>query len=158
MADRLDEIRVLRQDAALALDELHHDGTGRAVHLGLEVVQVTCGCIVKALGEGEKIVMKARLAGGLERRDRAAVEGVPQGDDLAAALAVLVKAVFAGQLDRALVGLCARVRKEDLAHAGGGDQRLCGLHHGRGREQVGHVHELVDLLLDGVGQNRVIVA
>ena len=156
--DSLYKGRGLREHTALTLNELEHDSAGRVVDLGFEVVQIACGRVVKALSEGEEVVVEAGLTGCLQRGHRTAMEGVPKGDDLAAALAVLVIAVLTCELDGALVGLCARVCEEDLAHTGCLDQCFCGLHHGCGGEQVGHVHELVNLFFDGVGEDGVIIA
>ena len=54
--------------------------------------------VAEALGEGEEIVVEHLLAGGGQGGDGPAVEGVVQGENGAAALAVLVKAVLPGQL------------------------------------------------------------
>ena len=52
------------------------------------------------------------LAGGGQGCQRAAMEGIDKRDDLAAALAIRVYAVFAGTLNGTLVGFGTRVAEE----------------------------------------------
>ena len=156
--DLLDERRVKRQNAALALHKLHHDGAGHVIDLAADVVEVVCDRVVKALGKREEIVVETILTGRFQGSYRAAVEGIDERYDFVAALAVLVEGVLARQLDRALVGLRARVCKENLAvQVSLFNELLCDLHHRLGGEQVGGVHDLVRLLGDCVYDNRVIV-
>ena len=49
---------------------------------------------------------------------RVPMEAVDQRDDVVAVSTVFVEAVLAGGLDGTLIGLCARVAEEHLAHAG----------------------------------------
>ncbi len=73
--------------------------------------------MAEALREGEEVLVEHVLAGGGKGGEGAAVKGVAQGQDGAAAGAVLVVAVFAGQLEKPLVGLRARVAEEGRRHA-----------------------------------------
>ena len=109
-----DVVRVQRDDAALALHQLHHDGAGVLVGGLFQRGKVARGHVVKISREGAEVVVEHVLAGGGQGRQCAAMEGVDQRDDLIPALAIGIYAVFAGALDRALVGLGARVGKEGL--------------------------------------------
>ena len=114
---------------------------GDTVHGGLSVTE--------AVGEGKEIVVEHVLAGGGQGGHRPAVEGVGQGEDGPPPLPVLVKGVFAGQLDEALVGLGAGVGKEGRRHPRPAAQPLGQGPAGLGVEQVGHVAQLGRL--DGHG-------
>ena len=78
----LDEFLRQRNDAALALHDLNHDG-GALVrcHLRLEIVEVVRLGIGKALRQRQKVVVEHVLPGRGERCDRAAVEAVFERDD-----------------------------------------------------------------------------
>ena len=86
---------------------------------------------------------------GGEGGDGPAVEGVVQGDDGAAAFAVLVKAILPGHLDHGLVGLGPGVAEEHLGQAGAGAQLPSQQGAGLGVEQVGDVSQLSNLGCDG---------
>ena len=105
-------VRARDHDAALALERLQQDGRDR---VGVErLVQrgdVVVGHVLETLGQRHEGRLLLGLAGGGERGQRAAVERVVGADhDMAAGTGPAP-----GQLERALVGLGARVAEEDLA-------------------------------------------
>ena len=102
--------------------------------------------------------MEALLTGGGQGGDGTAMEAVDQRDDRITALAVVVKAVFAGRLDGTLVGLGTRVAKKDFAHAGALAELFGQLAAGGSVIQVGGVLQLVGLLRHGLGPGQVAVA
>ena len=126
-----------RDDAALALHDLHHDG-GALVRgdLRLEIVEVIRLGVGKALRQRQKVVVEHVLPGRGERCDRAAVEAVFERDDGVVLRAFVVGGVLARGLDGALVGLRAGVGEEDLLHAGLLAQQLRQLRVGRGVVEV----------------------
>ena len=67
----------------------------------------------KPRGQGLERLLLLGLAGRGERRERAAVEGAVRADHVVAVGTAVGLAVPAGELDRALVGLGARVGEED---------------------------------------------
>ena len=133
----LDEFLRQRDDAALALHDLDHDG-GAFVrgHLRLEIVEIVRLGIGKALRQRQKVVVEHVLTGRGERRDRAAVEAVFERDDGVVFRALVLSRVFARSLDGAFVGLRAGVGEEDLFHAGLFAQQLRQLRVGRGEVEV----------------------
>ena len=152
----LDELAVKRQDTALALDQLHHDGAGHIVRLCAYRLDVVGSRVIKALGKREEIVVKTLLTGGLQRGYGTAVEGVDERQHLVAALAVLVERILTSQLDGTLVCFGARVGKEYLAAQMRLFYQLLGnLNHRLGGEQVGNMHQLVRLLVDCVNDRRI---
>ena len=74
----LDHGLVQGVQAALALDELHHDAAHVVPRLGLDALQVGVG-VAEGLVEGEEVVVVAVLAGGGEGGDGAAVERAVAG-------------------------------------------------------------------------------
>ena len=142
----------------LALHQLQHDGAGVGVHQLGQAVDVPGGGVDEPLVEGPEVLVEAVLPGGGQGGQGAPVEAVDQGDDGAAALAVVVKAVFTGGLDGALVGLGPRVGKEYLAHAGAAAQGLGQLGAGSSVVEVGGVLQLVGLAGDGLGPLQIAVA
>src|SRR5699024_7646216 len=141
-AHLLHEQGVQGHHAPLALHQLQHDGAGVGVHQLGQAVDVPGGGVDEPLVEGPEVLVEAVLPGGGQGGQGAPVEAVDQGDDGAAALAVVVKAVFAGGLDGALVGLGPRVGEEYLAHAGAAAQGLGQLGAGGGVVEVGGVVQL----------------
>ena len=73
-AHSLHILRVQRHHAALALDQLQHNGAGMAVHQLPEALDVTGGGIDKALVEGAKVVVEHLLTGGGQGGNGAAME------------------------------------------------------------------------------------
>ena len=69
-------LRVQRHHAALALDQLQHNGAGMAVHQFPEALDVTGGGIDKALVEGAEVVGEHLLTGGGQGGNGAAMEAV----------------------------------------------------------------------------------
>ena len=157
-AHSLHILRVQRHHAALALDQLQHNGAGMAVHQFPEALDVTGGGIDKALVEGAKVVVEHLLTGGGQGGNGAAMEAVDQRDHNIAALAVVVKAVLAGSLDGTLVGLGTGISKKHLVHAGALAQLFGQLAAGGSVIEVGGVLQLVGLLGDGLGPGQVAVA
>ena len=151
-------VTVQGQHAALALDQLHHDGTHVVPRRGLQGGKVVGVGIPEPLGEGEEIVVEHVLAGGRQGGDGAAVEGVVQSDDGGTAPAVLVEAVLSRQLNHALVGLAAAVGEEYAAHAGPLAEDLRQPGRWLGVEQVGGVADLPRLLGDGVHPGLTAIA
>ena len=87
--------------------------TGAGVLVGglFQRGKVARGHVVKISREGAEVVVEHVLAGGGQGRQCAAMEGVDQRDDLIPALSIRIYAVFAGALDRALVGLAPELPK-----------------------------------------------
>ena len=133
-------------------------GAGLLVHQLGQRFDVSRRGVDKAVVEGSEVVVEGVLAGGGQGGQGPAVEAVHQGDDLVPALAVVVKAVFPGCLDGALVGLGPRIAEEHLAHAGAAAQPLGQLGAGSGVVEVGGVLELVGLLGNRLGPVQVAVA
>ena len=113
--------------------------------------------ILEALVEGAEVVVEHALSGGGQGGDGAAVEAVDQRDDIVAVGTVLVEAVLAGGLDGTLVGLCARIAEEYLAHPGALAELFGQLAAGGGIVEVGGVLQLMGLLGDGLGPRHVAV-
>ena len=157
LGQSLDHSLVQRAHAALALDQLHHDGAHVIAPLSLDALQGGVG-VAEVLHEGEEVGVVVGLTGGGDGGHGPAVEGVVQGDDGAAALAVFVKAVLPGQLDHGFVGLCAGVAKEHLVHARAGAEFFRQLGAGLGVVEVGDVTQILNLLGDGADPSRVAVA
>ena len=134
-----DVVRVQRDDAALALHQLHHDGAGVLIGGLFQRGKVARGHVVKISREGAEVVVEHVLAGGGQGRQCAAMEGVDQRDDLVPALAIGIYAVFAGALDRALVGLGARVAEEHGVQPGAAAELFRQLAVGGGVIQVRRV-------------------
>ena len=145
-----------RDDAALALHDLHHDG-GALVRgdLRLEIVEVIRLGVGKTLRQRQKVVVEHVLPGRGERCDRAAVEAVFERDDGVVLRAFVVGGVLARGLDGALVGLCAGVGEEDLLHAGLLAQQLRQLRVGRGVVEVRGVLHGAQLLGHGADPRGV---
>ena len=97
--------------------------------------------------------MEHVLAGGGKGGEGAAVEGVAQGQDGAAAGAVLVVAVFAGQLEHSpSLASAPGVAEEGRRHARlGRTGRSASRGVGLGVEQVGDVAQGEGLVVDGAG-------
>ena len=134
-----DVVRVQRDDAALALHQLHHDGAGVLVGGLFQRGKVARGHVVKISREGAEVVVEHVLAGGGQGRQCAAMEGVDQRDDLIPALSIHIYAVFAGALDRALVGLGARVAEKHGVQPGAAAELFRQLAVGGGVIQVRRV-------------------
>ena len=84
--------------AALPLDEFYHDRAHVVPRLGLDALQIVGVGVAEGLVEREEIVVIALLPGGGEGGDGPPMEGAVQGENGAAALAVLIEAVLPGQL------------------------------------------------------------
>ena len=157
-ADGLHIFRVQRHDTALALHQLQQDGAGVAVHQLGQGVDIPRRDILETVVERAEVLVEDLLTGGGQGGDGTAMEAVDQRDDRITALAVVVKAVFAGRLDGTLVGLGTRVAKEDFAHAGALAELFGQLAAGGSVIQVGGVLQLVGLLRHGLGPGQVAVA
>ena len=97
---------------------------------GIEVVELR---FWKAGDLGLEQRLESLLARCRHGRERAAVEAADEGDDLMRA-ALVQRAEFARELDRALIGFGAGIGEEHLVEAAVGDQRL-------GELQAGPVEE-----------------
>ena len=118
-------IRFKCNDPAFALHKLHHDGAGAAIPgRGGQRVEVAGRHIDEIFGEGAEIVVEGILPGCGQGGKRPAVEGILQRDNPAAALAVVVNAVFACKLDRALVRFGPRIAEKYLVEPGAGTKPL----------------------------------
>ena len=62
--------------------------------------------------------MEHCLAGGSQGGDGAPMERIVERDDFVPALAIRIKAVFAGGLDGAFIGFGAGIAEKDALHAG----------------------------------------
>jgi hypothetical protein len=132
-AQLLQELIGRRPYAGFALDRLQHDRNCLARYQpldGIEIVELRLG---KSADLGLEQRLESLLARRRHGRERAAVEAASEGDDLMRA-AFVQRTEFARELDRALIGLGARVRKEHLVEAAVGDQRV-------GQFQAGLVEE-----------------
>ena len=109
---RPNELGIERDDPALPLDRLKHQRAGMVARLLPQIVKVAGLGIQKALGKGIKVLVKGLLPRRGQGGYCAPVKGVAQRDNPIPARAVTVKAVFAGDLDGALVGLRPRVAKK----------------------------------------------
>ena len=93
-----------RVHPALALHRLEEHGRDRRRQRRLELVEVEPGDVAEALRERLERLVLGRLTGGVQRGQRAAVEGAVGADHLVPA----ASAEAPGQLQRALVGLGTR--------------------------------------------------
>ena len=134
--------------AALPLDEFYHDRAHVVPRLGLDALQSGVG-VAEGLVEGEEIVVIALLPGGGEGGDGPPMEGAVQGENGAAALAVLVEAVLPGHFDHGLIGLGPGVAEKDLVHSAAGAQLLGQQGPGLGIKQIGDMPQLPNLLCNG---------
>ena len=91
--------------------------------------------------------MEHVLPGGGQGGQRPAVKAVFQPHDGGTALPVFVKAVFAGQLDGAFVGLRPRIAEENAAHPRRGAQLGGELHLHRAVIEIGNMLQSRGLLL-----------
>jgi hypothetical protein len=105
-------------DAALALDRLEQHGDDIGVARGelLDGGEVVEGHAHEAADQRLETGLHLAVAGGGQRCQRAAVEGVLHDDD-GRAVDALLMAVHARQLDGGFVGLAAGVAEEHLVHA-----------------------------------------
>ena len=141
------ELRRRGRHAALALHRLEHDRhrlVGESGLDGLEIVEV-------GIGETNRQRLETGLAPVLarrrDRRERTAVEAVAHRDHLVAA--AVRGTPLAGELDRRLVRLGARVAEEHLAaETGDLDQLLRELHLRLVHEEVRAVREHRGLVLN----------
>ena len=146
-----------RVDAALALDRLEQHGARLVAHHGRELREVVVMDVVEAVRQRPEALVVMRLARRRQRRDRAAVEGVPRADDLRF-LRVEAVRVLACDLDRALVRLRARVAEERLVEARELDE-LRGRIGLRARVvEVRAMDHLARLMRDGIDERRIIMA
>ena len=100
LAERLQRLHILRlqrQHAALSLHQLHQHGADVVACGGLQRGEVVGVGIPEALGEGEEVLVE-NIVRWLWGGDGAAVEGIFQGDDGGAALAVFSKLYFRASL------------------------------------------------------------
>jgi hypothetical protein len=95
-----------RPDAGLALDRLQHHRDCLGGDQPLHRVEIVHPRLGKAGDFWLEQRLERLLAGGRHGRQRAAVKAPLEGDDLVSAILVQ-GAVFAGQLDRALIGFRA---------------------------------------------------
>ena len=121
-------------------------------------IQVVGIGIAEPLGEGEKVVVELILPRGRQSRDRASVEGVTEGNDRSAALAIPIKGVFPGQLDHGLVGFRPGVAKHHIGHSGADTQLLGHLGIRLGVKQVGDMSQLGRLGGNGLHPARIAVS
>ena len=153
----LDIIPVQGQHAALALDQLHHDGA-HIVPPGLPGRPVVGLGVAEALGEGEEVVVEHLLAGGRQGGDGAAVEGVVQGDDGGAALARTCRSCTfrASLIMPSLASPPPLAKNTPLMPVRW--HRIWASRAARCRKQVGGVAQLQGLVRDGLDPVRVAVA
>ena len=152
-------IHVRRIDATFTLDRLqkhrHHVGVAGGGRLqGGHIVE---GHADEALHQRAEAGLDLGVAGGAERGDRAAVEGLFVHHNLGS-LDALVVAEFARQLQRRLIGLQPGGAEKHIGHARQfdqfGRQRLLVRH----MVVVGGVNQLGELVLQGRDQLGMVVA
>ena len=145
-------------DAALALDRFEQEAADVRTHGSAHRRQIAEGEHGEAIEQRGEPVAQLGLIGGADRAERAAVEGVAEGDD-AEALGMAVRVVeAAARLDRAFERFGTRVGEEDGVGEGKADEALgeaglCGH-----LIQVAGVHQRARLARDGRDQMRVSVA
>ena len=117
LAERFQILRVLfvhSGHAALALDKFHHDTTDRCINRIGQLLTVIDRHIPESFRKWEKVLMERILSGCGQCCDCPAMEGILQRNDLIAPLTLFLPAILARQLDRAFIGLCAGITKENL--------------------------------------------
>ena len=153
--------------AAFALHDLENYGAHVVIgECRLERCDVILRNVDESAGQRLEGFLLQRLRGGSERRERAAVEAVRDGDDGRAAVAETLR-VETRELNGAFVGFCTRIREErlpldGLARIGGAAQNI--------RQLLGDlaavldvvivadVHEFCGLLLQGFYERGCAVA
>jgi hypothetical protein len=136
-------------DPVLALDRLQHHHRRRRGDGGRQRVHVAVRDVDDLARQRPERVRLGRLAGERERPHRAAVEAADRRHHLGPAGA-------AGQLERRLVGLRARVGEEHPPGPARAGQQLLGQGgRGLGGVQVGHVAQPRDLRADRLDHRRV---
>jgi hypothetical protein len=144
--------------AALALHGLEDDRRGGGADQFLQAVEVAELRADEAGRRRAEALHVAGVGGGVDRRERAAVEGAVEADDVDALGVALHPVVLARGLDGALDGFRARVGEEDYV----GEGRI--RQHRRQRllagdaEDVGGVPELLGLVLHRLHELRMAVA
>src|SRR5204862_4965066 len=98
-----------RENAGLALDRLEHHGAGLRGGGGLQGRRVAVLEEAEAFGERAEPLLVFRLAGGRERAEGAAMEGVVEAEDLDPLRVAVGDVEVARELDHRLVRLGAAV-------------------------------------------------
>ena len=111
-------------DAALALDRLDQEAGGVVVDRRQRAVEIVELDIVEARQQRLEPVAHLRLVGRADRAERAAVEGVREGDQLVLLRIALGVMIAPRGLDRALDRLGARIGEEHRVGEGHVDQPL----------------------------------
>ncbi len=155
LAQRPEEGRRRRADAALALDRLDQDAGGVRADRLLHRFDVAMRHLVEAVHRRAEAFEIFGRAGGGERRQRAAMEGAFEGDDAVAFGMALGGVVLARDLDHAFHRLGAGIAEEDevgkaLLAQPRGELLAVGA-----PKQVRHVPEPGRLLLQRLDQMRV---
>ena len=114
LAQRAEERRRDDAHAALALDRLDQDGGGLGPDRALDRFEIAERHLVEAVDRRAEAFEIFLLAGGGERRQRAAVEGALEGDDAVALGLAARRLVFARHLDRAFHRLGAGIGEEHV--------------------------------------------
>ena len=155
-----EEFRRRGDDAALALHRLQQDGGGLRAHAVLQRGDVVEWQVAEARQHRIEAILDLRLAGGGHRAERAAVEGLQEGDHLEALHAIRLRALAAEAargFDEPVIRLGTGVREENLAGeldvVGVDFLRQLGLQ--RVLIEIGNMHQLARLMADGFDQSRV---
>ena len=113
-ANRFHILLGARMHAAFALHDLKDYGAHIMIgECCLERCDVILRNVDESAGQRLEGFLLQRLRGGSERRERAAVEAVRDGDDGRAAVAETLR-VETRELNGAFIGFCARIREERL--------------------------------------------
>ena len=166
-ANRFHILLGTRMHAAFALHDLKNYGAHVVIgECRLERRDIVLRNVDESARQRFEGFLLQRLRGGSERRERAAVEAVRDGDDRGTAIAETLR-VETRELDGAFIGFCARIREErfpfdGLACVGGtaqdARQLLGDLAAVLDVVIVADVHELGGLLLQGFYERRCAVA
>jgi hypothetical protein len=150
LAEPGDELLARGADSALALNRLDQEAGGilvDRVQCGIEIVELDDLETGQKRGEA---VAKLLLVGGADRRHRPPVEGVGEGDQVVLLRIALGMMVAPRGLDRAFDRFGAGIGEEHGVGEGQLDEPFGEGLSLRRSVQVGHVHQLRRLLLDGL--------
>ena len=154
-AQRSEERRLDDAHAAFAHQRLDQDRGGLGPDGALDRFQIAERHMIEAVDLRAKTVEIFLLAGGGERRQRAAVEGTLECDDAIALGLAARRLVFARHLDRAFHRLGAGIAEECVVGKACLAQPFCGALALRNLVEIGDVPDFSGLLLQRGDELRV---